>query len=484
VSIDGMEAIKANISSEFESEKYSNESLDAASSNCTTLARLDLVDVFTKLSIGNEDYWGALNTPWLALYYIHFIIFFTLLLIINCWCGLVLWEKMQSVRKHASFVYLVSTYCVWAFTSAIQYVLITAGINNVVSQWLAVAMEVFEILSVTSLMNGLLVTAVYQYYQLRFHVYQSIKKYVAFTIPSLLTALTIIIVILSGKGLELILLVVLIPMLVIIGLVGTSALVFMYTELWFRTKTSRSLHGNSARKVLMRRLIVRVLSYVYLVMLTCYLINFLIKVVIHKDCVEETKGNRFLWLAEQSILKIFELLLVLQCLIVPQKLQKIVDMFWSSKPVKSSAINKSIINHLSQPEDFTASCVTQSFKLEGNAVIIPDYAPKSLPSLKTSSQLLQTSGQIAQPVRHVKCVSLPSITSNAVEHEHLSTGACDYAYNPEVKLCSEIEEMRSVHDTTHYKPERFSFINSVLIDTFEDSVKDGTPSLYPLHGMP
>ena len=143
--------------------------------NCTSLASLDLIDVFTRLSIGNRYYWGTISTPWLALYYIHFIIFFTLLLIINCWCGLILWEKRQSVRKYASFVYIISTYCVWAFTSASYYVLITIGVqnrlvqNSLTSRQLAVTTEIFGIISVASLMNNLLVTAVYQFYLLYEH---------------------------------------------------------------------------------------------------------------------------------------------------------------------------------------------------------------------------------------------------------------------------------------------------------------------------
>jgi len=478
-----MGKIQANITSDMtdiQLESYMNGNDSLTKSNCSTLVSLDLTDVFTRFSIGNKDYWGTISTPWLALYYIHFIIFFTLLLIINCWCGLILWEKRQSVRKHASFAYIVLTYCVWSFTGAVYYVLMTIGVSSLASQQLTIITEIFELLSVASLMNGLLVTAVYQYYQLQFHVYQSIKKYVVCTIPSVLTVFIIIAILLSARGLTLILLLVLILMLILIGLVGTSILVVMYVELWFRTKISQSLHGNSARKVLTRRIIVRALTYVYLSLLTCDLTNSSLKVIIDMDCIENAQGNRYLWLTEKSLLKIFELVLILQCLAVPQQFQKMILKFVKAQP---SLKGKSIINPLSKQEDLSQSLRLEEItELRTEAGKITSFnATKTLSSSKVDAQLPLQTPVVLQPPRHVQCVALPSITSSVIENEHLSH-ACDPPYNPERNMCSEVEEMRDYNTVCHI-PECYSFSNSVVIDIpLKPWVERTTLPLPSIHG--
>jgi len=207
------------------------------------------------------------------------------------------------------------------------------------------------------------------------------------------------------------------------------------------------------------------------------------------DCIENAQGNRFLWLARESVLKIFELILILQCLDVPPLLLKMVNkMFRSSKPVtvQSSIVNKSIIP---RQGDITASCLSQSLRLEAYSTAIesrveeagkirPDNESKYLSSSKPDARLpLRASDQIVlQPPRHVQCVALPSITSNVVENEYLSH-ACDPAYNSEREMHSEVEKMTS-DDTACHIPEHYSFINSILID-----IPSATLSLSPLHGM-
>ncbi|XP_065920654.1 uncharacterized protein [Dysidea avara] len=218
------------------------------------------------------------------------------------------------------------------------------------------------------------------------------------------------------------------------------------------------------------------------------------------NCIENAQGSRFLWLAEQSLLKVFELLLILQCLVVPQRLQKIINkIFWSSKPVKttqSSIMNKSIINTLSQPEDFNVSWFMQSVRLEtcapwGSIEMraeenknTSDSASKSLPLSKTRPQPAQFQASaltVQQPPRHVKCIALPPNVSNAVENEYLSH-ACGPTYNPERKTYLKIEEITSVHETTYHKPDNGNFMNSVLTDIpLQESLKGDTLSLSPLH---
>jgi len=400
---------------------------------CTTLANLDLIDVFTRLSIGNKDYWGTINAPWLALYYIHFIIFFTLLLIVNCWCGLILWEKRQSLRKHASFVYLISTYCVWSFTSATYYVLLTVEVNSLSNRQLAITTKICELLSIASLMNGLLVTAVYQFYLFYNH---SINKYVfcGINVPFLLTMFIIIFVLLLANGSILTAVIILTLVLVLIGAVGTTLFIINYTKLWFRLKEGQ-IHITSARKVLARSLLIRVLGYVYLVLLTFHLTSSLIKVDINDDCVENAQGKRSTWLGIQSILEVFELVLVLQCLVahVPQRIERLFK--GTIKQTRKVRLLGYKTHTRYQSKDAQICSLVQAKSevvTEVTNKLTSDYLCNSFSAInetdtrKAEPQKLGNSNGCTVSPKQVECVS--PVAYSALEYEHLSQ-ACDIDYS-------------------------------------------------------
>jgi len=302
--------------------------------DCTTLSSLDLKEVTERIYVGG-NYWGSQSTAWLSLFYVHCIVFIVLFIAVNCWCGLILWEKLQSWRKHASFIYLVSVYSMmWSFTSALQYIILAVDVNDAPNQALAVVTYSFEIITLATSMNGLLIVAVYQYYRFKFHAYQKLTKYILYTGPSLVITIVMIIILVSSGSLAIIAITVLFLILIFIGIMGTTSLIAMYTELWFRTKNSQSLHGSLGRRVLIRRLILRLASYIYLAMVAGHLLTPLIKLAAKSDCVEEAQGSRAVWLSIQTIIKIFELFLVIQCLTVPQKVQNFTRKFWSARSNK------------------------------------------------------------------------------------------------------------------------------------------------------
>ena len=306
----------------------------ATSEDCTALTDISLQEVIKRINIGREDFWGDTSTAWLVLFHVHCIVCVVLFTIVLCWCGLFLWEKLQAWRKQSSFLYLLAVYCVmWSLSSVLQYILLVTDINSrSPNQNLAVATYSFEMISLATSMNGLLILAVYQYYRLRFYAYQSLTKYVFFTGPSLLITIIIIAIISTSVGsLAIVVIVVLILLLNFIGMMGTTSLVAMYTELWFRTKSSKSLRGTVAGKILIRRLIFRLISYIYLVLLPVHLLIPFIKLAVNSDCIEEAQGNRTVWLSMLTVIKFSELFLVTQCLNVPQKVQKLFRNFCSTK---------------------------------------------------------------------------------------------------------------------------------------------------------
>ena len=305
----------------------------ATTDDCTALTDISLQEVIKRINIGGENFWGATSTAWLALFYVHCVVFIVLFTIVICWCGLFMWEKLQAWRKQSSFLYLLAVYCMmWSLSSTLQYILLVVDINHPPNQSLAVVTYSVEMITLATSMNGLLLLAVYQYYRLRFYAYQSLTKYLLFTGPSLILAVTIIAMIsTSVESLAIVAIVVLILLLSFIGMMGTTSLVAMYTELWFRTKSSKSLHGTIAGRILIRRLIFRLTSYIYFGLLPVHLLIPFIKLAADGDCIGEAQGNRTIWLSMQTVIKFAELFLVTQCLNVPQKIQKLFKNLCSKK---------------------------------------------------------------------------------------------------------------------------------------------------------
>jgi len=338
-------------------------------------------------------------------------------------------------------------------------VLITIGVNSLASRQLAVTTEIFEILSVASLMNGFLVTAVYQFYLFYNH---SMNKYVfcGINIPFLLTTFIAILVLLSANGSLLTAVVILTLALVLIGTVGTTLFIINYTKLWFRLKEGQ-IHITSARKVLARSLLIRVLGYVYLVLLSFHLTASLIKVDINDECVENAQGTRSIWLSIQSVLKVFELVLVLQCLVahVPQRMERLFNgTLKQTKKVRSSG-RKAHKGYRTKHTQEHLMCSFVQAKSEVVTEVTNKFASDYL--CNSFSEINQTE---IQGVRKVEprnpseiygCIALPApklvecvspVTYSSMEYEHLSH-ACDVDYRDKRETGLQPQHSANLHDT-------------------------------------
>ena len=369
----------------------------AASEDCVELIDISLQGVIRRINIGREDFWGDTSTAWLVLFHVHWVVFVILFTIVICWCGLFLWEKLQAWRKWCSFLYLLAVYCMlWSLSSVLQYILLVVDIIHPPNQILAVATYSFEMITLATSMNGLLILAVYQYYRLKFHAYQSLKKYVLFTGPSLVITIIIIATISTSIGsLAIVVIVVLILLLNFIGMMGTTSLVAMYTELWFRTKSSKSLRGTVAGRILIRRLLFRLASYVYLMLVPIHLLIPFIKLAANSDCVEEARGNRVIWLIMQTIIKLAELFLVTQYLNVPQKIQKLFRNLCSTRSITKP----------SPSMDFLPKNITQELETALDDLNVVDPF--------NSEEMLPTKSGINKAYDLLR----PELGSNSAEHE-------------------------------------------------------------------
>ena len=399
--------------------------------DCTAISSVSLNEVTKRINIGREEFWGTASTTWVALFYVQCIVFITLFAITVCWCGLFLWEKLQSWRRNYSLLYLLFVYCMmWSLTSLLQYILLAINVSSPPNQNLAAATYSIEIIAFATSMNGLLILAVYQYYRLIFQVYQSLKKCVLFTGPSLVIAITVVAIILTSVGSVAIMpLVIMILILAFIGIMGTTSLVAIYTKLWLRNKSSQSLEGSIGGKKLIRRLIFRLISYIYLMMVPVHLLVPFIELAANSDCIEEAQGNRTIWLSLQTAIKLAELFLVIQCLNVPQKVQRLFRNLRPQKPAKSSVdvtpknVTKVLLNDIEDPFNSGGTLPTKSIASDKNkahdlleAARLESDSPKH--DLLEVMQYSRGPRSTKSPCQLAECIGIPFIT--AVEKEILS----------------------------------------------------------------
>ena len=337
------------------------------SDNCTALASLDFKEVVKRFNIGSEDFWGIASNAWLVLFYAHYIALIILFIIVVCWCVLILLNLWKFRRSRMNYLYVVLVYCtLWSIISALQYILLAVDVSLMPSQDLAVVTYCLEMVAFATSMNGLLIYAVDQYCQLRalftpshhFPRLPSLMKYLLlFTGPSLAIAVTIVIIILTfeGSGLAIIAMLVLIVLLAFIGMLGTTLLVTTYIKLWYRNHM----------KIFIRKLIIRLTSYVYLVMVCGHLLTPFIQLTTKDNCIEEAQGNRTVWLSVQTVVKLFEVFLVIQCLTIPQKVKLLFRNCW---PLSQS----------SKPSQLTQCTVVDSYFENRSHKTLPNHHSKKL----------------------------------------------------------------------------------------------------------
>lgn len=271
--------------------------------NCTVLSTLfHLTDVITRLAISNEEYWGTMNTAWLLVFYIYFIVCCPLLLAITCrylWIMWKIWKPNQFTKiknnRGTAIIQLLGNYMMWSFISVIYQLLTVTDVNTAYpDQSLAVTSKIFELLSFAMLINGLTIIAVFEYFLLYRFGNRSVISHFLCSAPSLLIVVVVIVILLSASGSVLIMLEILILMLVIVGVGSSTAILIMTYRIRYRRLNS--LYA------------VVITSYVLLMLLSYHLVNALVKVSANNDCIVNAKGNRVSWLVIQSVITLLELI--------------------------------------------------------------------------------------------------------------------------------------------------------------------------------
>jgi len=462
------------------------------SENCTALSTLDLTDVITRLSIGNEEYWGAMSTTWLSVFYIYVVVCCPLLLIISCWYLWILWKKVRSTKiKNRSFamIQLICNYCMWSFTTFIHQLLTIVEVNATYpDKNLAVASKIFEQLSFATLINGLTIVAMFEYCLLQYKFGNRSVIYSLCGIPTFLIVIVIIIILLSASGSVLVVMVILMMMVVVIGVGSVTTILVMTYRL-----------GHRRLKSLYK---VVITSYILMVLLSYHLINALVKVTAYRDCVEDAQGNRVSWLVVLCIVMLLELLVGYQMadFVRPWRRQRHIQQPHLTINVKSVLQNDTVLH-----------CVTKSTRdLQSQEIVSESLEAKT--NTTKATEILTTGGTTDGPNNsksnatkprepnketkwndnvecieaptptHIECVSLP-ISSHKVE-ECLSHAFDEYSFNK--NSCLQLEQSGSFYDASDHKPEcnnlMISTINLPLEFSCKPAVRNNTFPISSLHG--
>ena len=256
-------------------------------------------------------------------------------------------------------------------------------------------------------------------------------------IPVLLTIFIIILLLLSANGSVLTVVIILTFVLVLIGTAGTTLFIINYTKLWFTVKEIKGRKHRdviSTREVLVRGLLRVLLSYLYLVLLTYHLTASLIKVGINDKCIEDAKGKRSAWLVVQSILEVFELVLVLQCLVshIPQRIKTLFKRTVTQHKIMQLTRNKTLKGHPTECDLLMFSSLVQTKSEVVTEVInklMSDYSSNSISEINKTKMQFTSKVEPQKASETYGCVSLPvpkqvehmsPATCSVVEYEHLT----------------------------------------------------------------
>ncbi|XP_065920633.1 uncharacterized protein [Dysidea avara] len=455
------------------------------SKNCTALSTLDLTDVVTRLTIGNEEYWGTVSTAWLSVFYVYVIVCCPLLLIVNFRYLWILWKKLRSAKIKNNFaMILICNYCVWSFTGVIHQLLLIIEVNTA-NQTLAVTSKIFHQLSFTTLINGLTIVAVFEYFLLQYKFgNRSVISYSLCGIPTFLIVVVIIVILLSASGSALIVMVILTMALVLIGVGSSTAMVIMTYRI--RHQRLKSLY-----KVVFT-------SYIFLMLLSYHLVNALVKVIANKNCVENAQGNRVSWLIIQCIIVLLELIVgyLIADFVKPWRQQGHIQQPHLTINVNSvlqadafHCGTKSTRDQLLQgivSDSFEAKVnMTKTIESAATGAAADEFSklesrPKE-PSKETKLREFNDNGGVKPTVARIEYVPLP--LNNSIERECFSH-SFDTEYSLERNSRLQLEKSGNFYDIntlSYHKPDCNSFTPIPALEFSCRSVRNNASLISTLH---
>ena len=255
--------------------------------NCTFLNELDLTDVFTRMDIGNTEFWGGVSGVWKAFFITYYVLFYAVLLVLFGSCVYLLRCALKQAFLLRTLVYLLTTYICWSTFSAVCGILIINSIANGSDEVSANVTRTLETITSSSFVSIVIISFFSQpdsrlQFSLRY----------AFMCTVFIYAKAIVLILLNlsepVESLAAFILLIIFRSLIFIASILIVTVGVLYRHSF---KNHRSL---------------LVIAFSYFLLLYAYFLYTLTTVVNNNSCIEDIELHRVAWLVLNSLLRICE----------------------------------------------------------------------------------------------------------------------------------------------------------------------------------
>ena len=255
-----------------------------ANCTCTPLSTLDLMSVFTRMDIGNTEFWGNISVAWMACFIIYYILFSILLVIMAC---SIVYSFKKLLRYFACILIL---FLVWSCFSCIHYTLLMNGIIHGSTTQLANTARALEIITSSSFMNFAIVAILSS----NPDSHSSWRYKIFIIIPIYLITGVIITVSLVAESSSLTALIVLRSLIFIVSIILVN----------LDIKYKRCFKIKDHLYLIWRQM--KILIYLYFFISVTYFSYALITIASNSSCIEDIELHRAAWLVFNCLLRICE----------------------------------------------------------------------------------------------------------------------------------------------------------------------------------
>ena len=254
---------------------------------CTPLSRLDLRDVFTRMDIGNTEFWDSISVSWLACFITYYILFSILLVILFIYF-------LKRFRR-GFFVTIQILFIMWCCFSCIHYTLIMNSILNGASIQLANTSRALELIASSSFMNFAVLAILLNLDSPFSQKHPRRRLYIMFiSIPIyLITGVITVVSLLAGSA-------AIASLIVFRLLIFISSIVLVNLDIDYK----HCLKVKEQFRLLWTQK--KLLIYPYFLMSLAYFTYLLITVASNSKCVEDIQLHRVIWLVFNCLLRIYE----------------------------------------------------------------------------------------------------------------------------------------------------------------------------------
>ena len=279
---------------------------------CTQLSGLDLVNVFTRMDIGNTDFWGSLSTAWVTSFIMYYVLLTILLVCMVCSYSYFI---RKGLRFSISRLIIIILFISWSCFSCVHNGLLMNSVVNGSNMQLANTARGLEIIASTCFMNFAILAILSDSSPSQFRcIWPSV-------IPVyLITGFTIIISLLA-KGSALAALILLRSLILIISVILVN----------LKGGCKKQGHATIKEHLCLFLKQKKTLILLYFFLSYGYFSYTSITVLSNSNCIEDIQLHRAIWLVFNCLLRIFEVGFSLIYLIQTRNIFKILSTLRKDK---------------------------------------------------------------------------------------------------------------------------------------------------------